>query len=90
MYLTIDYGKRRENIENPSVQAGFLPPPPESGVWQNALPVFPLSTAGGICVGYAPESVDKDKLYNQLLPAAICFIVMSVVFSLLGLFGIFG
>ena len=52
--------------------------------------ISPLSTVGGICVGCAPESVDKDKLYNQLLLAAVSFIVMSVVFSLLGLFNIFG
>ena len=45
---------------------------------------------GGICVGCAPESVDKDKLYNQLLLAAVGFIVMSVIFSLIGVFKIFG
>ena len=45
---------------------------------------------GGICVGCAPESVDKDKLYNQLLLAAVSFIVMSVVLSFIGVFRIFG
>ena len=44
----------------------------------------------GICVGCAPESVDKDKLYNQLLLAAVSFIVMSVVLSFIGVFRIFG
>ena len=45
---------------------------------------------GGICVGCAPESVDRDKLYNQLLLAAVSFIVMSVVLSFIGVFRIFG
>lgn len=47
-------------------------------------------TVGGICVGCAPESVDRDKLYNQLLLAAVSFIVMSVVLSFIGVFRIFG
>ena len=59
-------------------------------VGTNGVVISPLSTVGGICVGCAPESVDKDKLYNQLLLSAICFIVMSVVLSLLGLFRVFG
>lgn len=59
-------------------------------VGTNGVVISPLSTVGGICVGCAPESVDKDKLYNQLLLAAVCFIGMSVVLSLLGAFGIFG
>ena len=33
---------------------------------------------------------DKDKLYNQLLLAAVSFIVMSVVLSFIGVFRIFG
>ena len=52
--------------------------------------ISPPSTVGGICVGCAPESVDKDKLYNQLLLAAVSFIVMSVVLSFIGVFRIFG
>lgn len=59
-------------------------------VGTNGVVISPLSTVGGICVGCAPESVDRDKLYNQLLLSAICFIVMSVVLSLLGLFRVFG
>lgn len=59
-------------------------------VGTNGVVISPLSTVGGICVGCAPESVNKDKLYNQLLLSAVCFIVMSVIFSLLGLFRIFG
>ena len=41
-------------------------------VGTNGVVISPLSTVGGICVGCAPESVDKDKLYNQLLLAAAC------------------
>lgn len=59
-------------------------------VGTNGVVISPLSTVGGICVGCAPESVDKDKLYNQLLLAAVGFIVMSVIFSLIGVFKIFG
>ena len=56
----------------------------------NGVVISPLSTVGGICVGCAPKSVDKDKLYNQLLFAAVCFIFMSVVLSFIGVFKIFG
>lgn len=59
-------------------------------VGTNGVVISPLSTVGGICVGCAPESVDKDKLYNQLLLAAVSFIVMSVVLSFIGVFRIFG
>ena len=59
-------------------------------VGTNGVVISPLSTVGGICVGCAPESVDKDKLYNQLLLADVSFIVMSVVLSFIGVFRIFG
>lgn len=59
-------------------------------VGTNGVVISPLSTVGGICVGCAPESVGKDKLYNQLLLAAVSFIVMSVVLSFIGVFRIFG
>ncbi len=59
-------------------------------VGTNGVVISPLSTVGGICVGCAPESVDKDKLYNQLLLSAVCFIVMSVLFSLIGVLKLFG
>ena len=59
-------------------------------VGTNGVVISPLSTVGGICVGCAPESVDKDKLYNQLLLAAVSFNVMSVVLSFIGVFRIFG
>ena len=59
-------------------------------VGTNGVIISPPSTVGGICVGCAPESVDKDKLYNQLLLAAVSFIVMSVVLSFIGVFRFFG
>lgn len=58
-------------------------------VGTNGVVISPLSTVGGICVGCAPEGVDRDKLYNQLLLSAVCFIAMSVVLSLIGAFGVF-
>ena len=59
-------------------------------VGTNGVIISPPSTVGGICVGCAPESVGKDKLYNQLLLADVSFIVMSVVLSFIGVFRIFG
>lgn len=59
-------------------------------VGTNGVVISPLSTVGGIAVGSAPESVDKDKLYNQLLLAAVCFIVLNVIASALGLLNVFG
>ena len=59
-------------------------------VGTNGVVISPLSTVGGICVACAPESVNKDKLYNQLLLSAVMFIVFSVVASFLGAFGVFG
>lgn len=59
-------------------------------VGTNGVVISPLSTVGGICVGCAPESVNKDKLYNQLLLSAVLFIVFSTAASAIGLFGVFG
>lgn len=59
-------------------------------VGTNGVVISPLSTVGGICVGCAPESVNKDKLYNQLLLSAVLFIVLSTAASAIGLFGVFG
>lgn len=59
-------------------------------VGTNGVVISPLSTVGGICVACAPESINKDKLYNQLLLAAVIFIAFSTIASALGLFGIFG
>ena len=59
-------------------------------VGTNGVVISPLSTVGGICVACAPDSSNKDKLYNQLLLAAVTFIAFSTIASALGLFGIFG
>ncbi len=59
-------------------------------VGTNGVVISPLSTVGGIAVASAPEEVDKDKLYNQLLIAAIVFIVLNAVASAIGIFKIFG
>lgn len=59
-------------------------------VGTNGVVISPLSTVGGICVACAPDTVDRDKLYNQLLLSAVSFIGFSVVCSLVGVFGVFG
>jgi hypothetical protein len=59
-------------------------------VGTNGVVISPLSTVGGICVGSAPESVDKGKLYNQLLLAAVSFILLNTAASAIGLLNIFG
>lgn len=59
-------------------------------VGTNGVVISPLSTVGGIAVGSAPESVDKEKLYNQLLLAAVSFILLNALASALGLFYVFG
>ncbi len=59
-------------------------------VGTNGVVISPLSTVGGICVACAPDTVDRDKLYNQLLLSAVSFIGFSVICSLLGLFQVFG
>ena len=59
-------------------------------VGTNGVVISPLSTVGGICVASAPESVNKDKLYNQLLIAAVSFILLNAAASAIGLFRVFG
>lgn len=59
-------------------------------VGTNGVVISPLSTVGGICVGSAPEGVDRDKLYNQLLLSAVTFIILNAIASALGLFRVFG
>jgi di/tricarboxylate transporter len=59
-------------------------------VGTNGVVISPLSTVGGIAVASAPESVDKDKLYNQLLLSAVAFILLNAVASFIGLFAFFG
>lgn len=59
-------------------------------VGTNGVVISPLSTVGGIAVASAPESVNKDKLYNQLLLSAVAFILLNALASALGLFYAFG
>ncbi|MGI6200449.1 MAG: SLC13 family permease [Christensenellales bacterium] len=59
-------------------------------VGTNGVVISPLSTVGGIAVASAPESVNRDKLYNQLLLAAVAFILLNAAASALGLFWVFG
>ena len=59
-------------------------------VGTNGVVISPLSTVGGICVACAPEGVNRDKLYNQLLLAAACFILLNAAAAFLGLFRFLG
>jgi len=54
-------------------------------VGTNGVVISPLSTVGGLCVASAPDGVDKGKLYNQLLIAAIIFCVGSAIAAYFGL-----
>ena len=58
-------------------------------VGTNGVVISPLSTVGGIAVGSAPEGVDRDKLYNQLLLAAVAFILLNAAAAAIGLFHVF-
>ena len=58
-------------------------------VGTNGVVISPLSTVGGIAVGSAPEGVDRAKLYNQLLLAAVAFILLNAAAAALGLFYVF-
>lgn len=58
-------------------------------VGTNGVVISPLSTVGGIAVGSAPDGVNRDKLYNQLLLAAVVFILLNAAAAALGLFHIF-
>lgn len=48
-------------------------------VGTNGVVISPLSTVGALCVAGAPQSVDRNKLYNQLLLSALCFTIFSAV-----------
>ena len=55
-------------------------------VGTNGVVISPLSTVGGLCVASAPEGVDRDKLYNELLLAAVIFCAGSAVAAYFGLY----
>lgn len=55
-------------------------------VGTNGVVISPLSTVGGLCVASAPDGVDRDKLYNQLLLSAVIFTIGCAAAAYLGAF----
>ena len=55
----------------------------------NSVVISPLSTVGGMCLAGTPESVDKQKMFNQLLLAAAIITVMNMVLALVGFYKLF-
>ncbi len=55
-------------------------------VGTNGVVISPLSTVGALCLAGAPEGVDRNKLYNQLLLSAVCFSVCSAIAAYFHLF----
>lgn len=55
----------------------------------NGVVISPLSTVGGMCLAGTPESVDKQKMFNQLLLTALLFIAFTALLGLLGFFKLF-
>jgi Na+/H+ antiporter NhaD/arsenite permease-like protein len=55
-------------------------------VGTNGVVISPLSTVGALCLAGAPASVDRNKLYNQLLLSAICFSVLCAAAAYFNLF----
>ncbi|MGN0838439.1 MAG: SLC13 family permease [Pyramidobacter sp.] len=55
-------------------------------VGTNGVVISPLSTVGALCLAGAPASVDRNRLYNQLLLSAVCFTVLCAAAAYFGLF----
>lgn len=55
-------------------------------VGTNGVVISPLSTVGALCLAGAPDSVDRNKLYNQLLISTICFSVCCAAAAYFGIF----
>ena len=55
-------------------------------VGTNGVVISPLSTVGALCLAGAPEGVDRNKLYNELILAAVCFSVCCAAAAYFGLF----
>ena len=55
-------------------------------VGTNGVVISPLSTVGALCLAGAPEGVDRNKLYNQLILAAVCFSVCCAAAAYFGVF----
>ena len=46
---------------------------------RNGVVISPLSTVGALCLAGAPEGVDRNRLYTQLLISACCFSVCCII-----------
>lgn len=57
---------------------------------EQSLEVCPASDSILLGAVGGPESVNKDKLHNQLLAAAVAFILLNALASALGLLNVFG
>ncbi len=57
------------------------------GTWITAM--SPLSSSGALGLSFAPEGVDKNKLFVKQLVVAICYGAWEVIFAALGFFTLF-
>ena len=60
-------------------------------VFVDAFRLMPMSgdalfPPGALCLAGAPEGVDRNKLYNELILAAVCFSVCCAAAAYFGLF----
>lgn len=55
----------------------------------NGVVISPLSTVGGMCLAGTPESVNKSKMFNQLLLSAVIMTALSAVLSVVGFYRLF-
>lgn len=56
----------------------------------NSVVISPLSTIGAMCLTGTPETVDKQKMYNQLLLSAGVITLMNIVLAFVGFYRLFG
>lgn len=69
---------------NPTLDAGALMMGVIVGT--NGVVLSPFSTVGALACGCAPERVDVNKLYKNLLITAILFSLSAFVVSYLGIY----
>ncbi len=55
-------------------------------VGTNGVVISPLSTVGALCLAGAPDGVDRNRLYNELLISTICFSVCCAAAAYFKLF----
>lgn len=55
----------------------------------NGVVISPLSTVGGMCLAGTPESVNKSKMFNQLLLSAVIMTALSAVLGTVGFYKFF-